>query len=71
MIIILISLSSITLIQNVKCSTTLIPTIGSTPTIDGVIDQQNNEWGSAETRIASIYIKISHRLKMDYPLIYG
>ncbi|MHA1106574.1 MAG: hypothetical protein ACTSPN_12780 [Promethearchaeota archaeon] len=48
MIIILISLSSITLIQNVKCSTTLIPTIGSTPTIDGVIDQQNNEWGSAE-----------------------
>jgi len=58
-IIILISLSSITLIQNVKCSTTLIPTIGSTPTIDGVIDQQNNEWGSANKTSLYLYHNLS------------
>ncbi|MHA1497532.1 MAG: hypothetical protein ACTSRT_08280 [Promethearchaeota archaeon] len=68
MIIILISLSSITLIQNVKCSTTLIPTIGSTPTIDGVIDQQNNEWGSADKNSLYLYQNLSspgHGLLID------
>ena len=58
-IIILISLSSITLIQNVKCSTTLIPTIGSTPTIDGVIDQQNHEWGGANKNSLYLYQNLS------------
>ena len=58
-IIILISFSSITLIQNVRCSTTLIPTIGSTPTIDGVIDRQNNEWGSANKNKLYLYRNLS------------
>jgi hypothetical protein len=57
--IILISFSSITLIQNVRCSTTLIPTIGSTPTIDGVIDKQNDEWGSANKNSIYLYLNPS------------
>ena len=57
--IILISFSSITLIQNVRCSTTLIPTIGSTPTIDGVIDRQNDEWGSASKNSLYLYLNSS------------
>lgn len=59
MMIIIISFSSITLIQNVRCSTTLIPTIGSTPTIDGVIDRQNNEWGSANKNKLILYQNLS------------
>ncbi len=58
-IIILISVSSITLIQNVRGSTALIPTIGSTPTIDGVIDLQNDEWGSANKNSIYLYQNLS------------
>jgi len=58
-IIFLISFSSITLIQNVNCSTTIIPPIGSTPKIDGVIDQQNNEWGSANKSTLYLYQNLS------------
>lgn len=57
--IILITFSSITLIQNARCSTTLIPTIGSTPTIDGVIDLQNDEWGSASKYDFKLYQNLS------------
>ena len=57
--IILISFSSITLIQNVKCSSTLIPTIGSTPTINGVIDRKNDEWGSANKISLYLYQNLS------------
>ncbi|MBY9003012.1 MAG: hypothetical protein KGD73_03490 [Candidatus Lokiarchaeota archaeon] len=57
--IILITFSSITLIQNARCSTPLIPTIGSTPVIDGVIDLQNDEWGSASKYDFNLYQNLS------------
>ena len=57
--IVLIYFSSITLIQNVTCSTTIIPIIGSTPTIDGVIDRQNDEWESASKNIIYLYQNLS------------
>ena len=57
--IIFITFSSITLIQNARCLTPLIPTIGSTPVIDGVIDLQNDEWGSASKYDFNLYQNLS------------
>jgi hypothetical protein len=57
--IILISLSLITSIQNAKCSTTLIPKIGNTPIIDGVIDLQNDEWADSSKYSLFLYHNLS------------